>query len=313
MLEGLITVLLGVVTVVLGGLVVLGALVCRTGYRLWRIFVRKGGDPMPPGLYLLFRKVKSLGAHLADSRGIGRLLELEVVPGLQRLLIDVSSRGQITAALTHMHRQPPLPEEHRLVIDIGANDGFQGSHSFNLIQLGWMAALVEPNPEACREIRDNVLRRRFGGAEQRVVVCNIAATEATDGEAKLFVKGWRRTASSLRKPESKTLPVDVRTESVPTLLGNIEREFKARGLLEALPVEPGVLSLDTEGFDFEILRGFINQGIRPCYVLAEEREHTDQYDELLEPLGYERLAYFDADLIFYRPPISSRSPTAKES
>ena len=305
MLEGLIAVLLGVITLVLCGLVLFVALASRVGYRLWRIFVRKGREPMSPELYTLFRKVKTLGAHLVDSKGMGRLLAQEVAPGLQRLLIDVSSRGQITAVLAHMHRQPPLPEKQRLVIDIGANDGFQGSHSFNLIQLGWMAALVEPDPEAFREIHDNVLRRGLGGAEQRVVVFNVAATEATDGEAKLFVKGWRRTASSLVKPETKAVPIDVRTCSVPTLLRNIETELKARGLLEVLPVEPGVLSLDTEGLDFEILRGFMDQGIRPCYILAEEREHPDRYHHLLEPLGYESLAYFDADLIFYRSPTAN--------
>ena len=305
MLEGLIAVLLGVVTLVLVALVVLGAAAGRAGYRLWKIFVRKGREPMPRELYGLFRRVKTLGAHLAGSKGVGRLLTVEVAPGLRRLLIDVSSKGQIATILTHMRRQPPLPEEHHLVIDIGANDGFQGSHSFNLIQLGWIAALVEPDPEACREIHDNVLRRGLGGAKERVIVCNLAATEATDGKAKLYVKGWRRTGSSLRKPDTKTASIDVRTESVPTLLGSIEKELQARGLLDALPAEPGVLSLDSEGFDFEILRGFMDHGIRPCYVLAEERDHPDRYHELLEPLGYECLAYFDADLIFYRSPTAT--------
>ena len=307
MLEGFITVLLGVLTLVLIGLAVLGIYAGRTFYRLWRIFVRKGREPMSLALYTLFRKVKTLAARVTDSKGIGRLLSLEVAPGLRRFLIDVSSRGQMTRVLTHMHERPPLPEQHHLVIDIGANDGFQGSHSFNLIQLGWTAALVEPNPEACQEIRDNLLRRGLGGADKRVVVCNVAATEASDGEAKLFVKGWRRTGSSLQKPETKAIPITVRTESVPTLLRNIETQLKARGLLEALPVEPGLLSLDTEGFDFEVLRGFMDQGIRPCYVLAEEREHPDQYHDLLGPLGYECLAYFDADLIFYRSPAAPTS------
>lgn len=302
MLEWLIAILLGIVALMLCGLVVLGLLASRAGYRLWRIFVGKGREPMPPGLYALFRKVKTLGARLADGKGIGRLLALEIAPGVHRLLIDVSSRGQITAVLAHMHRQPPLTEDRRLVIDIGANDGFQGSHSFNLIQLGWMAALIEPNPEACREIQDMVLHRRLGGAERRVIVCNVAATEATDGNAKLFVKGWRHTGSSLRTPATKTTAVDVRTESVPTLLRHIEKELKARHLLETLPVEPGVLSLDSEGFDFEILRGFMDHGIRPCYILAEEREQPGRYHDLLEPLGYERLDYFDADLIFFRAP-----------
>lgn len=257
---------------------------------------------MSPELYALFHKVKKLGAHVAGSKGMGRLLALEVAPGVRRFLIDVSSRGQMTTILSHMHEQPPLREEHRLVIDIGANDGFQGSHSFNLIQLGWMAALIEPNPEACREIQNMVLHRRLGGAERRVIVCNVAVTEAIDGETELFVKGWRHTGSSLLTPARETISVDVRAESVPTLLRHVEGKFKARHLMETLPVEPGVLSLDTEGLDFEILRGFVDQGVRPCYIIAEERDDPGRFHELLEPLGYECLDYFDADLIFYRAP-----------
>ena len=307
MLEGLIAVLLGVITLALCGLIALLVFTGRTSLRLWRIFVRKGQEPMPAELYALFRRVKTIGAGFVDGKGVGRLLAVDVAPGLRRFLVDVSSRGQITAILTHMHGQPRLPEKHRVVIDIGANDGFQGSHSFNLSQLGWIAVLVEPSPEAYREIHDNVLRRRLGGAEARIIVRNVAATEATDGEAKLFVRGWRHTGSSLRTPAAKTVSIDVPTESVPTLLRHIEEELKSRGLLEALPIEPGVLSLDTEGLDFEILRGFTNQAIRPCYILVEERENADRYHDLLEPLGYDLLVHFDSDLIFYRAPAATTS------
>ena len=37
--------------------------------------------------------------------------------------------------------------EERLVVDVGANDGFLSSNSYNLVRWGWSAVLVEPNPE----------------------------------------------------------------------------------------------------------------------------------------------------------------------
>ena len=38
----------------------------------------------------------------------------------------------------------------RIVVDVGANDGFLSSNSFNLAALGWSTVLVEPNPSQVR-------------------------------------------------------------------------------------------------------------------------------------------------------------------
>jgi hypothetical protein len=40
----------------------------------------------------------------------------------------------------------PEPPFATLVVDIGANDGFLSSNSYNLAQWGWSTVLVEPNP-----------------------------------------------------------------------------------------------------------------------------------------------------------------------
>ena len=48
--------------------------------------------------------------------------------------------------------------------------------------------------------------------------------------------------------------VEVPGESVSGLLRGIEAEFRERGLMRSLPKEPGVLSIDVEGPDYEVNR-----------------------------------------------------------
>jgi len=274
----------------------------HAGYRIRRVFGGRGRSPMGSDLYSVFRWIKRIGALLVDKRGVARLLLVQVEPGLNRIIADVSGGGQVTALLQHMCARPPLQPGQRLVLDIGANDGFQGSHSFNFIQLGWMAALVEPNPEAYEEILANVAGKRLEGAEHRVVTRNVAVTEQTCGPVTLYLRGWRYTASSLVDDGADRTEVEVPGESVSGLLSGIEAEFRERGLMRSLPKEPGVLSIDVEGLDYEVLKGFMSWGLRPCYVLVEARMGPDRFDQLMEPLGYDRFAHFHDDLLYYRPP-----------
>ncbi len=46
----------------------------------------------------------------------------------------------------------------RLIVDIGANDGFLSSNSFNFIQWGWNAVLVEPQHDKIRSAKINTKR-----------------------------------------------------------------------------------------------------------------------------------------------------------
>jgi hypothetical protein len=55
--------------------------------------------------------------------------------------------------------------------------------------------------------------------------------------------------------------------------------------MDSIPKDFGILSLDAEDMDFEILKGFLDEGFRPLYVVAEERETPEAYDDLLGKLG----------------------------
>ena len=80
-----------------------------------------------------------------------RLLTFPVGGGATRLAVDVSSDQQVAFAHAALHEQaaaPPLQSSERVVLDLGANDGFQGSHSYTFITaLGYNGCLIEPDQE----------------------------------------------------------------------------------------------------------------------------------------------------------------------
>lgn len=275
------------------------------GAVLRRVFGDSGDAPMSASHYDVYRRLKQLGVWAVEEGLVSRMLLVETAPGVQRATYDVSSRGQFAFLLSHMRHHPCIGEDERIVIDLGANDGFQGSHSYNFTQLGWWAVLVEANPRLEAELRHNAARdKRWFGHEDRVVIRVSAVTALTDGPHTLNVQGWAHTASSLLTPSGApgAFGVPTRAESVETLMRSIEESLLSRGA--TLPRTFGVLSLDIEGLDLEVLGAVFDTGFRPRYIVIEARGDLSQYARLLDPLGYQRLAYFDADLIYWMPPAS---------
>ena len=71
--------------------------------------------------------------------------------------VDVSGAGEASFIYRRIlaSRQK---DYHKLVVDIGANDGYLSSNSFNFIQWGWDAILVEPMEDQLELARRNVGR-----------------------------------------------------------------------------------------------------------------------------------------------------------
>jgi len=53
---------------------------------------------------------------------------------------DATHRGEFAAM-----RRLMTPDFPRVVVDVGANDGFYGSNSFLFVARGWRAILIEPH------------------------------------------------------------------------------------------------------------------------------------------------------------------------
>lgn len=155
-------------------------------------------------------------------------------------------------------------------VEVGANDPHSGSQSWLLEQNGWRGVLVEPQAALCA-----ALRRERKNSEVFQVACSGPEKE---GEALLHV-GAHSGVSTLEKQIDSHGTQFVGTERVKiTTLDKV--------LSEAGAVKIDFLSLDVEGHEIEVMRGFDFEKHRPSLVLIEDGVRSLDKHRLLRRRGY---------------------------
>lgn len=200
------------------------------------------------------------------------------------LFRDTTFRGEYRAI-----RDALPPDAPKIVIDVGANDGFYGSNSYPFIARGWRAVLVEPDPRAFEP-----LSRRFNGHPH--VECRQAACGARKGILPLHL-GQDSSHSSLgigSDPKASAIgpqsgeTVDVSVEPLADILD-------AAGI----PARYGVLSIDTEGHDLNVLIGAGLERRRPDVIFTETYAPDEAAKRsLLEQVGYRLRAEVDTNTLW---------------
>lgn len=203
-------------------------------------------------------------------------------------LEDTSQSGEITNIF-------PLIENHpnKIVVDVGANDGFNISNSYGLIRLGWRGILIEPNPhilDKAREVhKDNPL----------VECLNLAASDSA-GTITLYadICGFMggSTASTVNTEETdwsrrwinRNETMEVEKNSLVNILSE-----------RSIPLDFALLSVDTEGHDLNVLMGLGEY--RPLVILTERWDSTTAAKhELLNRLNYSHLRNVGCNEVFIR-------------
>jgi FkbM family methyltransferase len=175
-------------------------------------------------------------------------------------------------------------------IEVGANDGFELSNTLYLEQhFGWTGVLVEANPRYL----DSLSRR------ERSIVVNKAISDQA-GEAE-FVDGGVYGGLSTKLDGTHTR----RTEGAGRIRVQCITIDDFFGLVNP-PEVIDFLSIDVEGADLQILRGFVSSGRRircGCVEMNYRRDDIEAATGLLERSGY-RVVWRDQtlqDLYFVDP------------
>ncbi|NWG24264.1 MAG: FkbM family methyltransferase [Pseudorhodoplanes sp.] len=162
-------------------------------------------------------------------------------------------------ALFPPEREPSLVREFLSAeapgyfVEVGANDPVKESQSWHLEQLGWAGVLIEPLPELAARLRETRKASVFEVAcssPQRagsVMTLHIAGAYSSF-DPRLSVTGVR--------PE-RTIQVPVRT------LNDVLEEAGA-------PSPIDLLSIDVEGHELEVLKGFDLARWQPRLILLED-------------------------------------------
>jgi FkbM family methyltransferase len=166
---------------------------------------------------------------------------------------DTTHHGEFST----MRRLLP-PDAPKVVVDVGANDGFYGSNSFPFVARNWRGILIEPHPEAFA-----LLQQRFA-KNSRVTCLNVACAESA-GKRPLYLGRDPSVSTLCDDPEllsqrgGKDKAIIVTMETLADILSarHIPRDF-------------GVLSIDTEGMDYEVLLGLDCSVWRPRVMITED-------------------------------------------
>lgn len=149
------------------------------------------------------------------------------------------------------------------IIDIGANDGVTISNSLPFIRRGWSAILIEPAPAVFRRLMKN------HGNRKNVTCLQIACSD-TVGEAELCFgsDGEEGLLSTLCKSNNEWFSTARSSRSVNVRTDIITNVLRRHGVAS----RPGILLVDCEGMDYEVLLGLDFQQFRPTVIVTEEYE-----------------------------------------
>ena len=166
-------------------------------------------------------------------------------------------------------------------VEVGANNGVDGSTTLYFEEIGWDCILVEPNPALCREVRARRKARLFEYAASSVsgIATLHVAVGAEQSHAVSALGDDRKPAQILKDHGFRTEPVEVVARPLDDIL-------------EEAQLTAGIdfVSIDVEGLELELLKGFSLDRWRPAVLIVEDNSpiwETSVRDYLLAK-GYAR-------------------------
>jgi FkbM family methyltransferase len=147
-------------------------------------------------------------------------------------------------------------------VEVGAYDGRTGSASYLFEKRGWQCLLVEPIPALVEQIRER----------RACTVVNCAASDK-EGTASFFV------AENFEEMSTLDLTPD-RLEWIKEIGGAVKEITVRTATLDNLLAEAGFseiqfITIDVEGHEMDVLKGFTLEKYRPRIVIIEDNSSSD--------------------------------------
>lgn len=152
-------------------------------------------------------------------------------------------------------------------VEVGAYDPELLSSSLLLEQSGWKGVLIEPQPDCCERLR----------ARRKAVVCQAACgARGEEGTTTFYVSGpfsgLNPATSGVAKAECPSIQVQVRS------LDSILEEHAVD--------QVDFISIDVEGTELNVLRGFNLAKYKPKLILIEDHVYSLAVHNFLKGAGY---------------------------
>lgn len=166
------------------------------------------------------------------------------------------------------------------VVEVGANDGIFCSNSYPFIELGWKGVLIEPNPLIYSRLEE--LHQRTDAVKMFNLACG-----STEGSLPLYMgKDGQSGYATLSSEHSWWYNATRSDHKVVVSVVRLERILDEA----SCPEDFDILSVDTEGFDYEVLCGLNLARYRPKVIMTEDEKppytNMREKEDLLSSRGY---------------------------
>lgn len=189
---------------------------------------------------------------------------------------------------------------------VGANDGKTGDPFYNIVKFfNWKGIMFEPVPYVFEKLKENY------SDNKNIILENSALTKSTDKLNFYYLKkdnnpnlpNWYDQIGSfnlevLKKHKDSIEGFDnllTHTEVPTTTFEEVIKKYKLKNI--------DFIFIDTEGYDYEIVKMVPFKKINPSLILFEHK-HLDEKDlkeclKMLTELGYKNFLTRD-DYLFYK-------------
>jgi len=176
-----------------------------------------------------------------------------------------------------------LPKKNGFFVDVGANHPIRASNTYLLYKKGWRGISIEPNPSQMRLFkifRKKDINLNIGiGQEKSEITFYVFKTNTLSTFDKKSADEYQKMGYKLKKIIK--VPVLPLKEILETYVSNKEIDF---------------ISVDTEGYDMEVLKSNDWKKYRPHFVILETAEVTNDgsekrtsttFDPYMKEIGYQ--------------------------
>ena len=202
------------------------------------------------------------------------------------LFRDTTMKGEF-----RIMRRLVQPDWPRIFVDVGANNGFYGSNSFPFVARGWRSVLIEPHPRAFERLE------KLHAGKKRTTCLNMACADKA-GELPLYFSVNDDTSRATLCTDDSPMWQRVRSKDYKMVrVERLEIVLKEHGI----PEEFGILSIDTEGMDYEVLLGLDLKRWHPRLIVTEDyMPKMDKKANYLSENNYEQVDKCDANSFWLR-------------
>lgn len=172
------------------------------------------------------------------------------------------------------------PDHKGVCIDVGANEPVSGSNTYYFEQKGWKVYSIEPNPycvQRLKEHRQNVFNLAISDKNQKDVTFTICTLNNGEQGAisSLEIDEKLLQAHHMYSPKLEKITVETKTLDTFIEENNI--------------IEIDFVSIDTEGTELDVLKGFDINKFSPKLFIIENNYDSADIAEYLKDFGYVRV------------------------